>query len=274
MANHCKGLKPKTRQILANYAVFVAATPATAKNADEIISMLAKKLAKMDDFEYGDKRFESLNNKLTEVYQEKYDIWMDPKGDSEFIDGVSETLYKDASRANFYINGSDPNAGLSPKDIKGRETAVVSKFKEALKGSNEKFQKPLSMFMCQDMSRMMGELLAGRLTKLNREEVQAEDYKGGELMPLNPRDGVIFDEWGGLARQARNLSYRLELSEDKKTATITMEGTYDLKFAPVDAYMAGFNTCGSVKYSSQFKFDLSGNELNMISSNTSQHIEP
>lgn len=49
---------------------------------------------------------------------------------------------------------------------------------------------------------------------------------------------------------------------------------YDLMFRIEDAGYDGYNACGNVKYSEQFKFDLSGDELKMTSHLTSQHIEP
>lgn len=272
LAKHASTFGPKARQVLANYAIFTLANCDDAKNIDEIVGTLAKKIAKLDDFEYGDKRFEPLNTKLTEVYQEKLDFYMDPQRADAFTDGVSGTLSKDAYRAEFEIKGSDPNAGISPKNVEGRKTAVVSKFKEALP---EKFWKPLSMFMCQDMGRITGELLSKRLTLYGTgEEVIGTDYKGSELMPFSPNDGEIFDESSGLIGKGNDLRYKLEVSEDKKTATITMSGNYDLMFCVDGAYYESYNTCGNVKYSEQFKFDLSGEQLKMISHMTSQHIDP
>lgn len=272
LTKHAITFEPKARQVLANYAIFTLANCDDAKNIDEIIGTLAKKIAKMDDFQYGDKRFEPLNTKLTEVYQEKLDFYMDPQRADAFEGNISQTLYKDAYRAEFEIKGSDPNAGISPKDVEGRKTAVVSKFKEALP---EKFWKPLSMFMCQDMGRITGELLCKRLALYGTgEEVVGTDYKGSELMPFSPNDGEIFDESSALTGQGNNLRYKLEVSEDKKTATITMSANYDLMFCVEGAGYEGYNTCGNVQYSSQFKFDLSGDELKMTSCQTSQHIEP
>ena len=62
--------------------------------------------------------------------------------------------------------------------------------------------------------------------------------------------------------------------EDLIRATITIESNYDLMFRIEDAGYDGYNACGNVKYSEQFKFDLSGDELKMTSHMTSQHIEP
>ena len=272
LTKHAGTFTPKARQVLANYAIFTLANCDDADNIDEIIGTLAKKIAKMDDFEYGDKRFEPLNTKLTEVYQEKLGFYMDPQRADAFEGNISNTLYKDAYRSEFEIKGSDPNAGISPKDVEGRKTAVVSKFKEALP---EKFWKPLSMFMCQDMGRITGELLCKRLALYGSgEEVVGTDYKGGELLPFSPNDGEIFDETSALVGQGNDLRYKLEVSEDKKTATITMSANYDLKFCVEGAGYEGYNTCGNVQYSSQFKFDISGDELKMVSCHTSQHIEP
>ena len=272
LTKHAITFEPKARQVLANYAIFTLANCDDAKNIDEIIGTLAKKIAKMDDFKYGDKRFEPLNTKLTEVYQEKLNFYMDPQRADAFEGNISQTLYKDAYRAEFEIKGSDPNAGISPKDVEGRKTAVVSKFKEALP---EKFWKPLSMFMCQDMGRITGELLCKRLALYGTgEEVVGTAYKGGELLPFSPNDGEIFDETSALVGQGNDLRYKLEVSEDKKTATITMEVNYDLKFCVEGAGYEGYNTCGNVQYASQFKFDLSGDEIKMISCHASQHIEP
>jgi len=272
LAKHASTFGPKARQVLANYAIFTLANCDDAENIDQIVSTLAKKIAKLDDFEYGDKRFEPLNTKLTEVYQEKLDFYMDPQRADAFEGNISQTLYKDAYRAEFEIKGSDPNAGISPKDVEGRKTAVVSKFKEALP---EKFWKPLSMFMCQDMGRITGELLCKRLALYGTgEEVIGTAYKGGELLPFSPNDGEIFDETSALVGQGNDLRYKLEVSEDKKTATITMEVNYDLKFCVEGAGYEGYNTCGNVQYASQFKFDLSGDEIKMISCHASQHIEP
>jgi hypothetical protein len=75
------------------------------RSSRTVLSSLAKKIAKMDDFEYGDKRFEPLNSKLTEVYKDKLNFYMDRERDDAFVDGVSETLYKDSYRAEFEING-------------------------------------------------------------------------------------------------------------------------------------------------------------------------
>ncbi len=269
VAKHGKGLGPKALQIVANYTLFTLANPYAAENADDIIGTLAKKLAKMDDFEYGDKRFTPLGNKLTEVYQDKLNFYMTSEHADAFKDNVSETLYKDASRAAFEINGSDPNAGIVSKDE--QTTAVVSKFKEAVP---EKFQKPLSMFMCQDMGRIMGELLNDRLTLQNGDPVLGSDYKGGDLMPFSPKDGELFDSMAGLVGKGQGIRYRLEVSDDKKSATITMEVNYDLRFRVEDVGYDGYNACGNVKYSEQFKFDLSGDELKMTSHLTSQKIEP
>lgn len=272
LTKHASTFAPKARQVLANYAIFTLANCDDAKNIDEIIGTLAKKIAKMDDFKYGDKRFEPLNTKLTEVYQEKLDFYMNPQRADAFEGNISNTLYKDAYRSEFEIKGSDPNAEISPKNVEGRKTAVVSKFKEALP---EKFWKPLSMFMCQDMGRITGELLCKRLALYGTvEEVVGTDYKGSELMPFSPNDGEIFDESSALVGQGNDLRYKLELSEDKKTATITMSANYDLMFCVNGASFESYNTCGNVQYSSQFKFDLSGDELKMISCHTSQHIEP
>jgi hypothetical protein len=272
LTKHASTFTPKARQVLANYAIFTLANCDDAKNIDEIIGTLAKKIAKMDDFKYGDKRFEPLNTKLTEVYQEKLNFYMNPQRADAFKGNISNTLYKDAYRAEFEIKGSDPNAGISPKDVEGRKTAVVSKFKEALP---EKFWKPLSMFMCQDMGRITGELLCKRLALYGTgKEVVGTDYKGGELMPFSPNDGEIFDESSALVGQGNDLRYKLEVSEDKKTATITMSANYDLKFCVEGAGYESYNTCGNVQYASQFKFDISGDELKMISCYTSQHIEP
>lgn len=199
-------------------------------------------------------------------------FYMDPQRADAFEGNISQTLYKDTYRAEFEIKGSDPNAGISPKDVEGRKTAVVSKFKEALP---EKFWKSLSMFMCQDMGRITGELLCKRLALYGTgEEVVGTAYKGGELLPFSPNDGVIFDETSALVGQGNDLRYKLEVSEDKKTATITMEVNYDLKFCVEGAGYEGYNTCGNVQYASQFKFDLSGDEIKMISCHASQHIEP
>ena len=271
LTKHASTFEPKARQVLANYAIFTLANCDDAKNIDEIIGTLAKKIAKMDDFKYGDKRFEPLNTKLTEVYQEKLDFYMDPQRADAFEGNISQTLYKDAYRAEFEIKGSDPNDGISPKAVEGRQTAVVSKFKEALP---EKFWKPLSMFMCQDMGRITGELLSKRLALYGTgEEVIGTDYEGSELMPFSPNDGEIFDE-SALTGKGNDLRYKLEVSEDKKTATITMSGNYDLMFCVEGADYESYNTCGNVQYSSQFKFDLSGDEIKMTSCYTSQHIEP
>ena len=269
VAKHGKGLGPKALQIVANYTLFTLANPYAAENADDIIGTLAKKLANMDDFEYGDKRFTPLGNKLTEVYQDKLNFYMTPEHADAFEDNVSETLYKDASRAAFEINGSDPNAGIVSKDKQTK--AVVSKFKEAVP---EKFQKPLSMFMCQDMGRIMGELLNDRLTLQNNDPVLGSDYEGSDLMPFSPKDGELFDSMSGLVGKGQGIRYRLEVSDDKKSATITMEVNYDLRFRVEDVGYDGYNTCGNVKYSEQFKFDLSGDELKMTSHLTSQKIEP
>ena len=53
-----------------------------------------------------------------------------------------------------------------------------------------------------------------------------------------------------------------------------MEVNYDLKFCVEGAGYEGYNTCVNVQYASQFKFDLSGDEIKMISCHASQHIEP
>ena len=269
VAKHGKGLRPKALQIVANYTLFTLANPDAAEKADDLIGTLAKKLAKMDDFEYGDKRFAPLANKLTEVYQDKLNLYMSPECADAFKDNVVETVSKDAYRATFEINGSDPNAGITDKV--GQQKAVVSKFKEAVP---EKSQKPLSMFMCQEMGRVMGELLNDRLMLMNGDPVLGADYKGGDLMPFSPKDGELFNAMSGLVGKGNNLHYRLEVSDDKKSATVTMEANYDLMFRIEDATYDGYNACGNVKYSDQFKFDLSGDELKMTSHFTSQHIEP
>ena len=64
------------------------------------------------------------------------------------------------------------------------------------------------------------------------------------------------------------------MSDDKKSATVTVESNYELKFCVEGAGYATYNVCGGVKYSEQFKFDLSGDELKMTSHLTSQQIEP
>ncbi len=268
VAKHGKGLGPKALQIVANYTLFTLANPYAAENADDVIGTLAKKLANMDDFEYGDKRFAPLGSKLTEVYQDKLNFYMAPERDDAFKDNVSETLHKDGYRAAFEINGSNPNAGIVGKDEQTK--AVVSKFKEAVP---EKFQKPLSMFMCQDMGRIIGELLSDTLTLQRGDPVVGADYKGGDLMPFSPKDGELFNSMGGLVGKGQGIRYRLEMSDDKKSATITMEASYDLLFRIEDATYDGYNACGNVKYSEQFKFDLSGDELKMTSHLTSQKIE-
>ena len=234
--------------------------------------MLSQSIAKLDDFEYGDKRFAPLNKKLTEVYQDKLDFYMAPEhaeGEFDNDQNVCDTLLKDSYRARFEINGTDPNAGLVKSEDK--EKAVVGKFKEAVP---EKFQKPLSMFMCQMMGRIIGELLPKRLAmQSTNEEIDGTDYKGSELMPFSPMDGDCFSEMGGFVGHSTDLHYRLEVSEDKKSATVTLESSYNLMFNVEDASYDGKNLCGGVKYCEQFKFDLTGETLKMTSHQTSQQLE-
>jgi len=273
VAQHGKGLTPKALQVLANYAIFTLANEYAAPNADRIIGMLAESIAKFDDFEYGDERFAPLNNKLTEVYQDKFDFYMAPEhADGEFNNNqnVCDTMLKDAYRAGFEINGSNPKAGIVEKEE--MKKAVVGKFKQEVP---EKFQKPLSLFMCQTMGRIVGEMLAKRLSMMSTDEpVEGADYKGGELMPFSPMDGECFNSMSGIAGGGKNLRYKLQVNEDKKSATVTFESDYDLVFRIEDAGYDGENICGGVKYSEQFKFDLSGETLKMTSHLTSQHIEP
>ena len=269
---HCKGLTPKARQVIANYTLFTLSNPTLEDDAESVVTMLANKIGTLDDFKYGDKRFSPLNDKLTEVYQDKLDFYMTPECAEAFVDGVSETLYKDAYRAAFEFSGKDPNAGLATKDVEGRKTAVVSKFKDSVP---EKFWKPLSMFMCQDMGRVLGELLPDRLAMQSTGDmVVGSDYKGGELMPFSPKDGEVFNEMTGLTGKGEGIKYRFEISDDKKTATITMESSFNLKFCLENASYDGNNICGKVNFSEQFKFDLSGDQLKMTSHYTSQNIEP
>ena len=248
---------------------FSLANPYAAQKIDALIGALAKKLAKVDDFEYGDRRFAPFCNKLTEVCQVNLDFDMAPERADKFKDNVSETLYLDAGRAAFEINGSDPHVGIVGKDEQTK--AVVSKFKESVP---EKFQKPLSMFMCQDIGRIMGAVLSERPVLPKEDPYVGTDYKGSELMPFSPKDGELFSSMAGLVGRGVGLRYRLEVSDDKKSATITMEANYDLMFRIEDARYDGYNVCGNVKYSEQFKFDLSGDELKITSHLVSQEIEP
>ena len=117
-------------------------------------------------------------------------------------------------------------------------------------------------------------LLSDTLIMQSGDKVVGADYKGGDLMPFSPKDGELFNSMAGLVGKGQGIRYRLEVSDDKKSATITMEVNYDLMFRIEDACYDGYNACGNVKYSEQFKFDLSGDELKMTSHLTSQKIEP
>ena len=271
VARHSSGLKPKALQILANYAIFTLANEDTAGKADEIIGLLSQSVAKLDNFEYGDKCFAPLNKKLTEVYQDKFDFYMDPvhaEGEFNNDQNVCDPLLKDTYRARYEINGTDPNAGLVKPANK--EKAVVGKFKEVVP---EKFQKTLSLFMCQTMGRIIGELLPKHLAmQSTNKEIDGTDYKGGELMPFSPMDGDCFNAMGGFVGHSTDLHYRLEVSEDKKSATVTLKSTYNLVFNVEDASWDGKNLCGGVKYCEQFKFDLTGETLKMTSHLTSQQL--
>ena len=271
VANHGGNLKPKALQILANYAIFTLANADGADKADDIVKTLAQKIANLDDFEYGDKRFAPLNDKLTEVYQDKLDYYMKPEHAGEFNDqNVSDHLIKDANRASFEINGKNPKEGITEKEE--MKKAVAGKFKQVVP---EKFQKPLSLFMCQIMGRVVSELLVDKLMVTSTDElVLGADHKGGELMPFSPKDGTCFSTMLGLVGGGKDLHYRLEVNADTKEATLTFESSYDLLFHIEDIYLDDKNICGGVKYSEQFKFDLSGDELKMTSHMTSQHIEP
>lgn len=181
-------------------------------------------------------------------------------------------LYADGDRSKFEINGSDPHAGLVDNDAMTK--SVVSKFKTAVDGVDKKFRKPLSLFMCQKMGRIIGELLPKSLRMASTNEpVVGANYKGSELLPFSPNDGELFNMALALTGTGSGIRYRLEVSEDKKSATVTIESDYNLKFTIDDAAADGRNICGNVKYSEQFKFDLTGDKLKMTSHLTSQHIE-
>ena len=70
------------------------------------------------------------------------------------------------------------------------------------------------------------------------------------------------------------MSYDMTVSENMKSATITISSTYNLDF-PVDvAEEQSKNICGSVSYKQQFTFDLTGDKPIITNYATSQHLEP
>lgn len=272
VAKYGRGFKPKALQVFANYTLFTLANPATAERADEILDLLAKFLSKFDDFEFGDTRFEPLNTKLGEVYQDKLDFYKVPEhADYEYSgDGhVANTMIGDAFRAHYKINGADPSTGLAKKEDVAK--SVVDQFKKEVP---EKFQRPLSLFMSQKMSRILNELLLRQLVMTSTGDlVEGSGHKGSELLPFSPQDGDCFIDMGGLISSANNITYRLDVSADKKHATVTIENSYNLLFAANDAFRDSLNVCGAVKLCEKFDFDLTGETLKITNHQTSQHIE-
>ena len=206
------GLPAKTACILANFIVNIAVTDGLD---EEKVANLATDMRGWREFDFGDPRLAKLGAKFV---QRQNDYLKDslPKADqySSKQPDVFQQLYSDADRGHWNICGSKFPINTKP-DI------IVDKFLSVVKGSNAR--KVISTLFNQgnlaDMESLFCKTpaLIGDAHAAKLQEENLYTIEGGEMFVSRDtkRDGLPITN-------DITVRYGLDISEDGKTATLTL----------------------------------------------------
>jgi hypothetical protein len=205
-------LPPKTAQVFANFIVDTTATFGIDWDDEEQIANIAKDMKGWQEFDFGDPRLSKLGAKLA---QRQNDYLADTlKSEKKFLPehpDVNAQLLGDAHRAEFTIGGTKIPSG-----------ALIDKFLDTVKDSNARkvISTLLNQFSFTDIENILNKNEAvvgdGNAKKLRTEPIHT--IEGGEMFVSRDtsRDGGM-----GITSDIGE-RYQLDVSEDGKTATLTM----------------------------------------------------
>ena len=222
------GLPGKSAQVLSNFIVnsMIRAGDPSVEFDEDILRDFADDLKTWDEFSLGDNRLNEVGKefmKLQNDYiRQNFNV---PKQFSSANPDVFKAMEDDANRSTWSINGKQLPLGSS------KET-VVSEFCSAVKES--KSRKAISTIFHQGTQSDLQKLFYKTVDP--QAETNLCQLPGGNLFVS--RD--LVKHGNGITR-TNDCQYDLRLSEDGKTATMTVTSMQDLTIfgAPADQYKIG-----------------------------------
>jgi len=252
---HSAGMPAKNAGMFARY-LFALDLSCLDESRGEVAAKagrMAKEIASWRDFDFADPALEAPRG----VFEKEATNYIAGKlSGGEFckapgMENISLPLYADINRADITINGAhvDPAIG---KD------AIVALFQKAIPGA--KAQRLVSWALNQSLATPFTYAANGGKLEMHdgTEPVDLRELPGGKA--LAGRNGD--EHQSGLAA-AKDVSYRLDVSEDGKTATLV--NTMDSLLMVGDRVETSATGFGSAKQSIKVTFDLSDPDAPTIS---------
>ena len=246
----------KNQRMLSNY---IANRAITDGEDEEDIASVAKDMKTWSEFKFGDARLNKISAKFIER-QNNYvkDMFNKTKMFSDKNPNIFNQVYGDADRGDWNLNGmkvKHPSAGL-----------VVGKLLEAVKNPNA--LKVISILMNQgnlaDLECLIRKApaLIGDANDAKLQDETIHTIPGGELFASRSGMGLFVDF---------KPSYGFEISEDGKTATVTVSIDKD-----VSTMGTKYNEykIGTAKFTQKTKIDLTKPMPEVVDVTFSQTYSP
>ena len=257
LVKYGSGMPAKNLRMLSNY---IANRAVTDGDDEEDIASVAKDMKTWSEFKFGDARLNKISAKFIER-QNTYvkDMFNKTEMFSEQNPNIFKQVYGDADRGDWNLNGlkvKHPSADL-----------VVGKLLEAVKNPNA--LKVISILMNQgnlaDLECMIRKAPAligdAKAAKLQDETIHT--IPGGELFASRSGMGLFVDF---------KPSYGFEISEDGKTATVTVSIDKDVSTMGCTKYNE--YKIGVAKFTQKTKIDLTKPMPEVVDVTFSQTYSP
>ncbi len=259
------GMPAKNLRMLSNYIVNKAVTQNEVDRDD--IENTADGMKSWSEFKFGDARLNKISAKFIER-QNNYvtDTLKKPGQFSSTNPDVFKQVYGDACRADWKINGKTFKMPTTPQEREQRPKEIVDELLSSVKSSNGR--KVISTLLNQgnlaDLESLMykSSALIGDANALNLQEEEIYAIPGGDLF--------VSRQGGGLTSDAR-VSYGLEVSDDGKTATVTV--SID-KHLVTDGMKDDASKIGSATITQKTKIDLTKEMPEVVDVTFAQTFSP
>ena len=258
MQRYCTNMPLKNAKMFANFVITLNLTKAEKQSEDEIAADMAANIRDWSEFGFGKMELASLETFIKDNFTELMsDAVEDAKASKphNFVKDkeIASGLLEDANRGLFTING---------QFIASRETEdVVSAFKKAV--PNKAMRQGISYIFNQTLGNTFM-TLSNRipLTETNKHPngIGTSDAEGIELI-VSRETGITMNNGNRMYKMMTHSgkkssgNYGLQVSEDGRSATVTMSVTNILASGAGPNAMASY---GEATYSMTLKLDLSG----------------
>jgi hypothetical protein len=219
------GMPAKTARVLSNYIIntMLNANDVNVEFSEENIKNMAEDMKTWDEFSLGDKRLDTVGKEFAKRLNNYIkDNFNNPKMFSKTNPDVFDALEADADRASWTINGKEFLLGNADKQTVVNEFCSLLPESKARKAVSTIFHQGLQ----SDLSQILFKNAAEKLC----------DLPGGNLFVSRN-----MAQSGCPITSHANSMYTLKVSDDGKTATMSVDSTHHLTINgnPSDEFKIG-----------------------------------